>query len=260
MRKDELETILRMLEGEDVSDSDVDSAIEEIADEVREEVNKKMQSHIHISDGTFQVLPLLKEDQIDRIMICGASGSGKSTWIGQYTEQYHKLFPENKVLLFSRKKEDKELDKLGFVKRVRIDDDFLKLQYEPKDFKNTLTIFDDIDTFQNKQITLAIQSLRDDLLETGRSENSYVIGVSHHIFNHKSTKTLLNETNKFVYFPASGGEYQVDRLMRNFFGFSTPQMKIVKSINSHWICLNRSFPTTIIGERDIYITDFGLKK
>src|SRR5690606_25440026 len=63
--------------------------------------------HIHIDDGTLDPIPLLKEGQVDHIMISGMSGVGKSTWIAGYCRQYKKLFPRNTIYLFSRKTDDK---------------------------------------------------------------------------------------------------------------------------------------------------------
>ena len=233
---------------------EIDLDIEELYDDLKDEIKESYKKHIHIDDGIIQILPLIMvKDQTDRIMISGASGSGKSTFIRLYADQYHKLFPNNKVLLFSRLSEDKALDSANYIKRIKVDENFLKLQYEPKDFKDSLNIFDDIDTFDNKYVCEAVKKLRDDLLETGRHNNAYVIGVSHQLLNYKSTKILLNESNKVVFFPASGGLYQVIRMMKNYFGLMPDQINMIKKINSHWICLSRMHPTLVIGERDIYI-------
>lgn len=248
MSKEELEKIRIAFET-----GEIDDQVEDIYNELVSQVEESVKKHVHVDDGIFQVLPLLKENQTDRIMVTGASGSGKSTWIANYITQYNKLFPNNKIILFSRLSEDKVLDELNLIKRVKLDKTFLKFQYVPKDFKDTLAIFDDIDTFDDKALCLAVKQLRDDLLETGRHENTYVIGVSHQILNWKSTKTLLLECNKVVFFPQSGGEYQLVRLFKNYFGLMPDNIKMIKRINSHWICLNRSFPTTVIAEKDIYI-------
>ena len=76
--------------------------------------------------------------------------------------------------------------------------------------------------------------------------------ISHQLLNFKSTKTLLLECNKIVFFPLSGG-YQIRRFLKEYCSFDQQQIKTIMNIKSRWICINKTYPNTIIGENDVYI-------
>ena len=96
------------------------------------------------------------DDQVDRVYICGETGCGKSTYIKQYVQHFLAQYPKGTVLLFSSKQEDKSLDGIKQIKRVKIDDDIHVNPYTLKEIssntKPTPTIFDDVEDFANKKI------------------------------------------------------------------------------------------------------------
>ena len=63
------------------------------------ETNYKF-NQLEISEGYLQLIPNEKtERQI--LYICGASGSGKTYFTGQYLQEYKKLFSDNAIYMFS---------------------------------------------------------------------------------------------------------------------------------------------------------------
>ena len=54
------------------------------------------------------------------LYVTGMSGSGKSVYSKAYIEQYHKMYPKNEVFIFSSLAEDATLDKLKYMKRIKI--------------------------------------------------------------------------------------------------------------------------------------------
>ena len=51
----------------------------------------------------------------------GASGSGKSFFMKEVANNYKKMYPKREVYLISKLNEDKTLDTLKFIKRVKTD-------------------------------------------------------------------------------------------------------------------------------------------
>ncbi len=89
-------------------------------EEIEKMKNNKMES-VELKRGSkFIPIPKKIENQNDRIMITGPSGAGKSTWASKYMESYKKMFPKNKIILFSNKDKDKVLDDLKPI-RMKLD-------------------------------------------------------------------------------------------------------------------------------------------
>lgn len=227
-------------------DADINDIFEALKDEVSDSVNK----HIHIEDGVLDPIPILKEGQVDHVMISGMNGVGKSTWIAGYCRQYKKLFPKNHIYLFSRKDHDDAFEDIE-MKQFKLDENILDVDYEISDLKNSLCIFDDIDTMA-KEVSAKVQKIRDDLLECGRSYGIYMCNVSHQILNYTKTRNLILESNKIIFFPRSS-QYQIKRFLMEYIGLDRAKVKFLMGINSRWICINKSYPITVISEHDIYI-------
>ncbi len=231
---------------------EIDEEVLELYKSLTSEVNTSQAKKLYIEDGFIQVLPRLKMDQTDRIQVSGCSGSGKTTWICSYGKEYRKMFPSNKVYLFSRLDRDENIDELK-PKRIKITEELLDAEVDLHDFKNSLVIFDDIATISNKKICEKVKSIRDDLLETGRHENIYVIVVSHHICDNKNTKTSLLQANKITIFPHSGGAYQAHRLFKEYLGYDPKTIKMIMALPSRWITINKLYPNVILAEHHIII-------
>jgi hypothetical protein len=88
-----------------------------------------------INDGILQPIPTLEDDQVDIGMVCGATGSGKSTYISKFAIEYMKLYPKNHIYLFSRKKTDKILDMIPNLERILLDKSFIPVEPEKKEKK-----------------------------------------------------------------------------------------------------------------------------
>jgi hypothetical protein len=53
------------------------------------------------------------------------AGSGKSTYLGNYAEEYSKMFPSNPIFIFSRLDEDPAFDSLPNHIRIKLDESFI---------------------------------------------------------------------------------------------------------------------------------------
>jgi hypothetical protein len=153
--------------------------------------------------------------------------------------------------MFSKKDSDKAIDDVVDVKRFKIDDNILDIDFDINDLSNSLCIFDDIDCFE-KKIYDKIKNIRSSILELGRDKRIYMCSVSHQILNYKNTRDLILESNKIVFFPRSG-QYQIKRFLKEYCGLDKDKINLIMNINSRWIQLNKTYPMTITGEHDIYI-------
>lgn len=228
----------------------IDEDIEEIYESLKEEVGQSIKKHIHIQDGSFEPIPLMKPNQVDHCFYSGMTGIGKSTQIAIYCKQYKKLFPSHQIYLFSRKDDDhafKDID----LKKIRLDDDILNIKFNIDDVSDSLCIFDDIDTLPLK-IEKVVRKIRDDLLECGRDKNIYMCNVSHQVLNYTKTRSLVLESNKIIIFPRSS-QYQIRRFLKEYMGIENDSIKQIMSANSRWVMINKTYPLTVISEHDIYI-------
>lgn len=55
---------------------------------------------------TLNLSPYTLKNQVNTISIFGNIGSGKSFFTGEYMRQFRKLYPESKILVFSRKSDE----------------------------------------------------------------------------------------------------------------------------------------------------------
>lgn len=203
-------------------------------------------------DEHFQLIPSKKRER-DILYICGSSGSGKSYFTVQYVLEYHKIFPKNKIYVISSLKEDETLDKLKFIKRIKLDDKFLNVDLNIKDFKDTLVIADDIDVLKNKFIRSKVYNIIDEILEIGRHTKTSLIMTNHLVTNRGDTRRILNEAHSITYFPKTLGGRSLKYLLTDYLGLDKEQLVRLKTIKSRAITVIRSYPKIILSEKNLFI-------
>lgn len=218
---------------------------------VKSEFNRKRDIEIDVPDGSIEIIPRLEGRE------CGytaaPSGSGKSYWIGKYALQYNKLFPNNKVWLFSKVNDDSSLEGINNLVRVNMDYQIVDDPIDATELTNSLVIFDDTDTIKDKEIRKAINDLKNDLLETGRHNSTYVLISSHLISNYKETRTVLNESHLITVYPSSGSSHGIKYVLKNYFGMGNEEISKLFKLNSRWVSLRKNYPQMIISEHKIYL-------
>lgn len=226
---------------------------DELYDKGKKVLDERLSKEIHIDDGMISVLPRMEKDQVQNLYIAAPSGAGKSTWASNFIDEYKLIFPKNRRFLFSRGTEDKALDKPG-TQRIQIDEKMIEDPIDgPKELKNSLCIFDDIDTFQNGQLSKTIQKLRDDILETGRKSGISTISTSHQILNYKRTRDVLNECQVVVLFPKGGGVYAITEFLKRYCGLTPEQIKRILDLPSRWVAINKTYPMWIAYQNGVYL-------
>lgn len=200
-------------------------------------------------DGIFQQIPDTKKAR-EVLMVCGQSGSGKSTYIKKYCLEYKKSYPKNDIYMFSNLKDDETLKDLK-INRIKIDEDLLKEPLTVEDFKDTLVLFDDIDVIREKPLKNAVYQIMNEILETGRHFNVSCIMTVHYP-NKPNIRTMLNECHAFIYFPW-GAIKSTNYVLENYLGVDKDNLKKIKSTKSRWACVFRNFPQAVLTEKNIFM-------
>ena len=201
--------------------------------------------------GKLEYLPSHKF--IERVLVSGISGSGKSTWSSKYIKNYLKQNKKNPFYILSNVDEDEVIDKLNPV-RLNIND----IAYdgiEIDDIENSIMLIDDIDTIEKTNVRKAIRAFVDNMLEVSRHYKTTLVITTHHLQNYRQTKTQLNESNIIVFFMKSNSR-AIKNYLKNYESFSDEQISRLLNLQSRWAMLYKGFencPTYILYEKGAYI-------
>jgi hypothetical protein len=212
------------------------------------EIKLKDKPNLH-----FQVVPNKKTERTIRY-VTGASGSGKSYWTKMYADEYKRLYPKREIYIISSIKEDKTLDKIKDLHRIKLDSqEFLTESLTAEDFKDCLVIFDDTDCLVDKRQKLKVDAILNSVLETGRHFNTEVVYTSHLACNGKDTRRILNECKSVTIFPSGLGGKSIKYLLDNYFGLDKEQIKKIKKLNSRWVTIQKGFPMSVMSDKECFI-------
>lgn len=228
-------------------------SIYEIIDNAKRQSNEMSKKEFKIFDnGIIQPLPLF--NKTERCFIAGQTECGKSYWCKQYLQQLRKVHPKKKIFLISDVEQDEELDIIPNLTRLKLDDSLEnKKPPRPEIFKDSIVLFDDIDSIQNKKVYAMIQTLRDSLLRRGRHEYITVLITSHLLTNYKDTRIILNECNSITIFCRSGSKYGHKYLLKNYIGLDKKESQKVLNLPSRWVTIYKNYPSYILYEKGVYV-------
>jgi energy-coupling factor transporter ATP-binding protein EcfA2 len=204
-----------------------------------------------ITEGEIIPFPNIEDDQTDALFIAGPRGSGKSYITSTYTEVYKKIFPKNKIYLFSTKPYDECLDKLKPI-RVEINDELIEEPITLDELKNSLVIFDDIDSIADKDIKSELFRLYNLILQNGRSYKITVIITYHNITDYKMTRETLNNSSHCIIFPQSGATAQNKYMLKTYCGLEKHQIDKIMGLNSRWVMIKKYAPMMVIYQKGVY--------
>jgi hypothetical protein len=201
----------------------------------------------------FQQIPN-KNTEREVLYISAMSGSGKSYYCAEYVKQYKKSFPKRDIFLFSSIDDDKCLDSIKGIKRIKIKSvDFMNMALEAKDFENSCCIFDDVDVLTDKHIKKKVFSILDSLLQTGRHFGATVIFTSHNACSGLQTKVILNEATSITIFPSTSGNKALNYLCDTYIGLDKKQISSLKKIKGRFMTFIRAYPRCIFTEQTAYL-------
>lgn len=230
-----------------------DTIMKKIYNDVKEDKKFNGNNMISIQDGG--IIPSYDKNIERKVSyIAGMSGSGKSTIASKMIENYHKTFPNNKIILFSNKNKDPVFDKHKFIIRVILDETLYIDPFDLEDLKNTLIIYDDIEYIKDKEINAELDRLRDLILQQGRSFHISFIYICHQLTNYRNTRIILNEMMECIIFPSLTTTYSLKYLTEKYYGMNKNELLKIKSLPSRYVCL-RKLPPSIIHDKGVYLID-----
>ena len=189
--------------------------------------------------------------------IPGRSGSGKTTWIATYIEDYLEQYPNNDILLFSGiAKEDKAFEKFG-KKIVTMDlsyfrDHPITDEAQLDDFKNNLCIFDDINSLPDLRTKKNIIVLRDLILQGGRHYNISCMCTSHLALDRGLTAYPIKESDYYVVFPSSNN-MQTKSLLSKYADVTTFQLNKILGLGTRWVEINQFIPRYVLYSKGAFL-------
>ena len=195
-----------------------------------------------------------KSKERNILYITAPSGSGKTYYTSQYTKEYHRMYPKREVYLFSSLDEDNTLDKLKFMKRIKIKTPaFLETEFSIEDFRDCLCIFDDVDCIMDKTIKKKVFSILNLILQTGRHTKTDVIYTSHLATQGVETKIILAEAHSITIFPKNAGGRTMKYLLDQYLGLDKEQIKKLKTLHGRWATICQSYPKVILSQYEAYL-------
>lgn len=225
----------------------------EYFEKAKDEFKQKLAKEIVVSPpGKLMIIPQEIENQRQFILVTGNSGAGKSFWTAMYMRMYHKMFPHNPIFIISKKDSDPAYDVLDFITRIPLDENFMDLELDTKDFEDSLVIFDDIENIIDKKIKKAVYDLKDNLSETGRSHGIYMILCNHLAMCGQTTRKDNNECDAVVVFKSSS-KFHRDNLLKTYVGLDKKQITDVNEIPSRWLFIKKSDPMYVVSENKVML-------
>jgi hypothetical protein len=205
---------------------------------------------VTVKNKTMMFLPdFMKEREL--IYIFGPSGSGKSYLTRAYIEEFKRGRPDYDIFLFSRITEDPSLEGIDYIP-IELTADKLR-DIDVETLENSLVIFDDTDTPNDKEVTNLINNLKDLIAQEGRHYNISAIITTHMACNYNKTRIILNECQKYVIFPKGNGVKQMENMFCKYGGLNKNQFEKVRKLDTRWCMLNTSYPNYIVHQKGVYL-------
>lgn len=268
-----------------------DPVVKNVFWKIMEDINKKMPIEYKCPEG-YKLYPAPPDDLEQRwfLYISGESGAGKSYLLSHCCVSYKSTRPqENKIYLFSAKPEDKSLDTLEYVIRVKMEDmdkfigsiptDYddkpvkkkVKLRtgfdYEPeedtekpppvrdiKEFANSFFCFDDIEHITPPPLRKKVHAFKNWLVEVGRSYHIDIAMINHVQRNYNQTKIDLNEFSDAFIFPSRMNGHHMTVFLRNHCGISQKNAsRIISMKTDYWVGIHKRSPMTVFSEDEMFM-------
>ena len=201
-----------------------------------------------VPDGELIIIPSI---ETERMYIAGKSGCGKSTIAARYMVEYLKMFPDRRVILFSRHHEEKAYENIPHT-AIELNDELVESPIDLTEIKNSLIVFDDTDNLQDKRIKKALQALNDDIISNGRKYNIHCLTLAHQLLNYKESRNLLNEANRVVFFN-NGTTYHIKNYLTKYAGIDAQLMRKILGLKSRWTLISLGYPMYILHEHGAFL-------
>ena len=195
-----------------------------------------------------------KKTERSILYVTGQSGSGKSYYTKDYAANYQKLYPKNEVYLISAVQDVSTIDKIKKLRKIDIFKPvFSEVEIPLEEFKDSLVIFDDVDSISNKNLRKKVWSVMSNILTMGRHYNISAIITFHVATAGNETKLILNESQSITIFPSASGGRTLKYLLDSYLGLDKKQIERIKQLDSRWVTIVKSYPKTVLYDKGAYI-------
>ena len=190
----------------------------------------------------------------DLFYLSGQSGCGKSTMIKMIATRYRALWPKRHIVLISKLDEDETLP-TGvpplYVQRLMLDT-LVTTKVELPELQNVLLLVDDVEGLPKEQAA-AVQDLVDLVGNQGRHYSTSMVYASHMSTDYKRTRTLLMESQWYVFYPTATSASQLRHLLERYGGLDRAQVAAARKLPSRWVALRKIYPPLILYDGGAYI-------
>lgn len=187
---------------------------------------KDHEKNMPVVKGDIHLTLLNEKNQVNQIAIYGSPGSGKSHTALSVMKKIRANDKKDWVL-FSAKEEDHLFDD-DWIKRYPIDK-LEELEIEQFSEYGYNAIFDDYDSFMDKETNTYMSNLIRTILKRGRSLGINIICITQQGKNGKETKTLNDLFNTVILFPSSNKNSTID-FVKNKLGASKKQLEMIQNL------------------------------
>lgn len=201
-----------------------------------------------VPDGELIITPSV---ETERMYIAGKSGCGKSTIAARYMIEYLRMFPDRRIFLFSRHREEKAYEGIPH-QAIELTEELADSPIDLTEIKNALIVFDDTDNLQDKRIKKALQLLNDDIISNGRKYNIHCLTLAHQLLNYKESRNLLNEANRVVFFN-NGTTYHIKNYLTRYAGVDAQMMRKILGLKSRWTLISLGYPMYILHDHGAFL-------
>lgn len=253
-----IEDSMREVEGELNINDKLRRAIEILVDLAEE----KMKTEVDFTGSDVKrLIPLIGESEWDRsFFISGPSGSGKTFLAKEIAKFDTKKRP---LVVFTHNPEDSSLKELKKMKTsmdkkeklivvpLVTESDLLQLP-TMRELKNTVVLFDDIQSFEPEIQEYLLQYMNG-LLESGRHESITVMSTNHGVNRYGVTRVPKTEAEYLCVFPSSNKRY-CDILLRDQFGLDKVDRDAIleRAMRAgRFLILKTSAPNLIMTEKQV---------
>lgn len=208
---------------------------------------------IHLNTPVYPI-PKFSETEIQRTcaLFCGPAGAGKSYKTADYCKIYKKLFPNNRIIIFSEVQDDPAYADLGAL-YVDLDKSLVDNPVDIDELKDSMVIFDDTDTIEIKKVADAVQSIKSRVLQNGRHKNISCCVTAHILRGGNQTKKQLIESDHVFLFPKSGSSYQIESFLRSHCGLGPKGIKRFLNLPTRCAMISKSIPRFVTYESGVYL-------
>ncbi|MBS3925928.1 MAG: hypothetical protein KGZ34_04475 [Nitrosarchaeum sp.] len=220
----------------------------------------KLLERIRLNQPEDYFFPLIKDyknEEANNIYISGPSGVGKTLFIRSYIKHFLKKYPKAKILLFSSKTKDKNIDDIKSVQRIRIDDDMIinPMTLSEISSKSTpvMTVFDDIEDFQNKKLNIEINRLCNEVIRNGRANHIFNLYVNHDPCDYNKTKLFLKEATQVVMLPYRAPKTTYNLIMEKYLKLDKKTQNQLINLKSKYVVVNRGRPEFVLSDKYIML-------